>query len=155
MHRFSRKGNLLVNPSGDNQGKPAPNTTSPCGQWGHKSCLCSTEWVRKCHFRRVSNWQDSIWIFFFFFLSSFGKGHRSLWFFFPWGEDIKWTLGHRFLPDQSLAFIFFFSSANIDYAPTKCHYNWEKDSSALLLELPVYGWAGGEQRYPSNKYLMS
>ena len=29
------------------------------------------------------------------------------------------------------------------------------DTSAFLLELPVYDWAGGGQRYPSNKYLMS
>ena len=29
------------------------------------------------------------------------------------------------------------------------------DTSALLLELPIYGWAGGGQRYPSNKILMS
>lgn len=55
VHRFSRKGNLPVNPSGDNRGKPAPNSTSLCGQWGHKTCLSSTEWVRKCHFQRVSN----------------------------------------------------------------------------------------------------
>ena len=29
------------------------------------------------------------------------------------------------------------------------------DTIALLLELPIYGWAGGGQRYPSNKILMS
>lgn len=108
-------------------------------------------------------------VFGFFFLSSFGKGHRSL-IFFPSGRRPKMDFGAQIstsaykcaafslFPTKALPlFLNFFSLQQMMTLPLLSARTTKKktDTSAFLLELPVYDWAGGEQRYPSNKYLTS